>query len=182
MPDSIIDLFLQSFRIGHHTRRLLNHLVIVALDDKAFRRCQSLHHHCYALLTEGTDFSKEAYFMTPDYLKMMWRRIDLLRSVLEMGYNFVFTVSSLFACLNICHLCSVFYLLLYFSFTFALNDTNTWFIALYCFNLLWLALLLRENVFGSLRLSFSNFIVALVNILFWPLGIGMLLLQYYVTT
>ncbi|CAO2831097.1 unnamed protein product [Amaranthus hypochondriacus] len=91
MPDSIIDLFLQSFRIGHHTRRLLNHLVIVALDDKAFRRCQSLHHHCYALLTEGTDFSKEAYFMTPDYLKMMWRRIDFLRSVLEMGYNFVFT-------------------------------------------------------------------------------------------
>ncbi|KAL7260118.1 hypothetical protein ACSBR1_005891 [Camellia fascicularis] len=33
----------------------------------------------------------EAYFMTPDYLKMMWRRIDFLRSVLEMGYNFVFT-------------------------------------------------------------------------------------------
>lgn len=93
MPNSIIDLFLESFRIGHHTRRLLNNLVIVALDDKAFRRCLSLHRHCYALSTEGIDFSKEAYFMTPDYLKMMWKRIDFLRSVLEMGYNFIFTVS-----------------------------------------------------------------------------------------
>lgn len=93
MPGSIVDLFLESFRIGHHTRPLLNHLVIVALDDKAFRRCLSLHRHCYSLLTEDVDFSKEAYFMTPDYLKMMWRRIDFLRSVLEMGYNFIFTVS-----------------------------------------------------------------------------------------
>lgn len=90
-PTSIIDLFLESFRLGHHTRRLLSHLVIVALDDKAFRRCLVLHPHCFALVTEGVDFSKEAYFMTPDYLKMMWRRIDFLRSVLEMGYNFVFT-------------------------------------------------------------------------------------------
>uniref|UniRef100_A0A803KWR8 Nucleotide-diphospho-sugar transferase domain-containing protein n=2 Tax=Chenopodium quinoa TaxID=63459 RepID=A0A803KWR8_CHEQI len=90
-PNSIFDLFLESFRIGLHTRRLLDHLVVVALDDKAYRRCLSLHLHCYALLTEGIDFSKEAYFMTPDYLKMMWRRIDFLRSVLEMGYNFVFT-------------------------------------------------------------------------------------------
>ncbi|XP_031271560.1 uncharacterized protein At4g15970-like isoform X2 [Pistacia vera] len=58
-PNSVLDLFLESFRIGYGTRRLLNHL--------------------------------EAYFMTPDYLKMMWRRIDFLRTVLEMGYNFVFT-------------------------------------------------------------------------------------------
>ncbi|GFP93966.1 uncharacterized protein at4g15970 [Phtheirospermum japonicum] len=53
-PNSVVDLFLDSFRFG-------------------------------------VDFSHEAYFMTPDYLKMMWRRIDFLRSVLEMGYNFVFT-------------------------------------------------------------------------------------------
>lgn len=91
-PNSVVDLFLESFRIGDHTRRLLNHLVIIALDEKAFTRCLSLHIHCYALVTEGVDFSKEAYFMFPDYLKMMWRRIDFLRVVLEMGYNFVFTV------------------------------------------------------------------------------------------
>ncbi|KAL6505910.1 hypothetical protein OROHE_023289 [Orobanche hederae] len=90
-PNSVVDLFLESFRIGERTRRLLNHLVIVSLDRKAFSRCLAVHSHCFALVTEGVDFSHEAYFMTPDYLKMMWRRIDFLRSVLEMGYNFVFT-------------------------------------------------------------------------------------------
>ncbi|PRQ41323.1 putative nucleotide-diphospho-sugar transferase [Rosa chinensis] len=90
-PNSIIDLFLESFRNGIGTHRLLNHLVIVALDQKAYQRCLEVHTHCFALLTEGVDFHKEAYFMTPQYLKMMWARIDFLRSVLEMGYNFVFT-------------------------------------------------------------------------------------------
>ncbi|TKY69128.1 Nucleotide-diphospho-sugar transferase [Spatholobus suberectus] len=90
-PNSIVDLFLESFRIGDRTRRLLNHLVIIALDWKAFMRCQEIHTYCYLLASEDIDFHEEAYFMTPHYLKMMWRRIDFLRSVLEMGYNFVFT-------------------------------------------------------------------------------------------
>ncbi|XP_058090478.1 uncharacterized protein At4g15970-like isoform X2 [Magnolia sinica] len=89
--DSIIDLFLESFRIGYHTRRLLNHLVVVTLDPKAYARCLSIHSYCFALTTKGVDFSGEKYFMTPDYLTMMWRRIDFLRSVLEMGFNFIFT-------------------------------------------------------------------------------------------
>jgi hypothetical protein len=91
-PNTIIDLFLESFRIGQGTRRLLNHLVIVALDRKAYKRCMEFHTHCFALITQGLDFHDEAYFMTPAYLEMMWRRIDFLRSVLQMGYNFVFTV------------------------------------------------------------------------------------------
>ncbi|XP_027361475.1 uncharacterized protein At4g15970-like [Abrus precatorius] len=90
-PNSVIDLFLESFRIGDRTRRLLNHLVIIALDQNAFIRCQVIHTYCYLLVSEGIDFHEEAYFMTPHYLRMMWRRIDFLRSVLEMGYNFVFT-------------------------------------------------------------------------------------------
>ncbi|XP_026380539.1 uncharacterized protein At4g15970-like isoform X2 [Papaver somniferum] len=94
-PGSIIDLFLESFRIGDNTSKLLNHLVIIALDQKAYSRCLAVHSHCFPLSTEGVDFSKEAYFMTPDYLKMMWRRIAFLLSVLEMGYDFVFTVISL---------------------------------------------------------------------------------------
>lgn len=93
-PNSIIDLFLESFRIGDGTLRLLNHLVIVALDERAFRHCLDVHKHCFYLAGEGDNFHEEAYFMTPAYLKMMWRRVDFLRSVLEMGYNFVFTVSS----------------------------------------------------------------------------------------
>ncbi|CDP07921.1 unnamed protein product [Coffea canephora] len=90
-PNSIIDLFLESFRFGEHTRKLLNHLVIIALDMKAFSRCLDIHTHCFALVTEGVDFSSEAYFMTPAYLKMMWSRIFFLQSVLELGFNFVFT-------------------------------------------------------------------------------------------
>ncbi|KAK9117985.1 hypothetical protein Scep_016078 [Stephania cephalantha] len=90
-PGSILDLFLESFRIGNKTQRLLRHLVIVALDQKAYDRCLDVHFHCLVLTTEGADFSEEAYFMTPDYLKMMWRRIDFLRTVLEMGFNFIFT-------------------------------------------------------------------------------------------
>ncbi|WOH07560.1 hypothetical protein DCAR_0726992 [Daucus carota subsp. sativus] len=90
-PNSVLDLFLESFRIGIGTRRLLNHMVVIALDKKAFSRCKDVHSHCFALTTEGVDFSQEAAFLSDDYLKMMWRRIDFLRHVLEIGYNFVFT-------------------------------------------------------------------------------------------
>ncbi|MBA0863030.1 hypothetical protein Goshw_015850 [Gossypium schwendimanii] len=88
---SIVDLFLKSFMLGDGTRKLLDHLVIVSLDERAYNRCRIVHKHCYALVTEGVGFHQEAYFMTPQYLKMMWRRIDFLRTVLELGYSFVFT-------------------------------------------------------------------------------------------
>ncbi|GLT91164.1 hypothetical protein SLE2022_090650 [Rubroshorea leprosula] len=90
-PNSVIDLFLKSFRLGNGTERLLNHLVIIALDQKAFERCLVVHRHCFALVTKGVDFHQEAYFMTQAYLKMMWTRIEFLLSILEMGYDFVFT-------------------------------------------------------------------------------------------
>lgn len=93
-PGSVLDLFFESFEIGEGTSKLLKHLVIIALDAKAYSRCREVHKHCFNLETKGSDFSGgEAYFMTRSYLKMMWRRIDFLRSVLEMGYSFVFTVS-----------------------------------------------------------------------------------------
>lgn len=88
----MFDLFLKSFKTGNQTQRFLNHLVVVALDQKAYDHCLKLHPHCYNLSTDGVDFSEEAYFMTGDYLKMMWRRIDFLRTILDLGYNFVFTV------------------------------------------------------------------------------------------
>ncbi|XP_022725115.1 uncharacterized protein At4g15970-like isoform X2 [Durio zibethinus] len=90
-PNSVVDLFLKSFKLGDGTHRLLDHLVIIALDQKAYNRCRIVHKHCFALVTEDVDFHQEAYFMTPHYLKMMWRRIDFLRSVLQLGYSFVFT-------------------------------------------------------------------------------------------
>ncbi|KAG6523716.1 hypothetical protein ZIOFF_013593 [Zingiber officinale] len=94
-PGSIIDLFFQSFRTGDGTRRLLDHLVIIALDKKAYIRCISLHTHCFALYTEGVDFSDEKIYMTAGYLSMMWRRIEFLRVILEMGYNFIFSFTNL---------------------------------------------------------------------------------------
>nr|KYP61682.1 Uncharacterized protein At4g15970 family [Cajanus cajan] len=90
-PGSIFDLFLESFRLGIQTQKLLNHLVVITLDQKAHARCLALNKHCYQLETKGDNFTGEAFFMTPDYLHMMWRRIEFLGWVLDMGYNFVFT-------------------------------------------------------------------------------------------
>ncbi|KAI3908543.1 hypothetical protein MKX01_009345 [Papaver californicum] len=90
-PNSTFDLFLESFKIGDNIKNLLSHLVIIAMDQKAYERCLKAHPHCYALNVEGVDFTKEAYFMNPEYLKMVWSKIDFQRSVLEMGYNFLFT-------------------------------------------------------------------------------------------
>ncbi|CAI9755554.1 unnamed protein product [Fraxinus pennsylvanica] len=90
-PNSIFDFFLESFAIGNETQNLLKHVIVIALDAKAYSRCLTVHTNCYALKTDGVDFAGEAVFMTQDYLKMMWTRIDFLISVLEIGYNFVFT-------------------------------------------------------------------------------------------
>ncbi|CAN6461332.1 unnamed protein product [Victoria cruziana] len=88
---SMIDLFLESFRIGEGTKKLLEHLLIVAVDAKAYDRCVKVHPHCYILRTQGVDFSAEKKYMTQDYLKMMWRRLGFLGDVLKRGYNFLFS-------------------------------------------------------------------------------------------
>lgn len=100
-PNSVLALFLESFRILDQNKsrrggeeRLLQHLIIAAMDETAYERCLELVHeglHCYAVKTEGVDFSTTKAFMSEDYKKMMWRRIRLLRSVLQMGYSFIFT-------------------------------------------------------------------------------------------
>ncbi|CAN4076465.1 unnamed protein product [Withania somnifera] len=89
--NSIFDVFLKSFRAGNQTKPLLKHVVVAALDQTAYSRCLEKQLHCYALTTKGVDFSGEAHFMSEDYLKMMWRRIDFLTYVLQIGYNFIFT-------------------------------------------------------------------------------------------
>ncbi|XP_042067474.1 uncharacterized protein At4g15970-like [Salvia splendens] len=90
-PSSIFDLFLESLKIGNETQKYLENLVVVALDPEAYNRCVRLHPYCYSLTTEGGDFSGEKKFMSEDYVKMMWRRIDFLRSILKLGYNFIFS-------------------------------------------------------------------------------------------
>ncbi|XP_028772684.1 uncharacterized protein At4g15970-like [Neltuma alba] len=92
-PGSIFDLFLESFRIGNDTQKLLNHLVLVTWDHKAYNRCLELHPHCYQMESKGdqADYGGDTFFMTPKYLHMMWRRTEFLSSVLQAGYSFVFT-------------------------------------------------------------------------------------------
>ncbi|CAM0903169.1 unnamed protein product [Alopecurus aequalis] len=90
-PGSVIDLFLDSFHSGVRTSSLLNHLVIIAFDRDAYRQCVKIHHYCFALGTEGVDFSEEKKFLTSGYLEMMWKRLDFLRLVLEKGYSFIFS-------------------------------------------------------------------------------------------
>ncbi|CAA0814935.1 Nucleotide-diphospho-sugar transferase family protein [Striga hermonthica] len=91
-PKSILDLFIESFKIGNGTEKLLRHVVVGALDQKAYSRCLQVPFlHCYRLTTQGVDFSGEAFFMSEDYLKLVWRKIDFQREVLELGFDFVFT-------------------------------------------------------------------------------------------
>jgi len=89
--NSILDLYLQSFHIGEGTEELLKHVLLVAVDQVAFNRCQQIHPHCYILVEEGSDFSGEEVIMSKGYLDMMWARILFLKHVLALGYNFVFS-------------------------------------------------------------------------------------------
>ena len=93
-PNTMIDLFHESFCVGEGTQELLNNLLIVALDAKAYNRYLEIHQHCYSLKTRGVDFSAEKLFMSEDYLKMMWRRLGFLGDILKRGYSIAFSVSS----------------------------------------------------------------------------------------
>jgi len=90
-PGSVFELFLESFRVGNQTQRLLNHLVVITYDQKTQARCLAMHKHCHKLKS-GDNFTGEVFYMTPNYLHMMWKRLEFLGSILDMGYNFVFTV------------------------------------------------------------------------------------------
>ncbi|CAO2813510.1 unnamed protein product [Amaranthus hypochondriacus] len=91
-PKSIFDIFLESFKIGNNTYWLLNHLLVIAVDDKAYIYCQKMVSNCYFLKTnESSTMSNEAKFMTPIYLEMMWKRLHFLQTILSLGYNFIFT-------------------------------------------------------------------------------------------
>ncbi|KAI3458389.1 hypothetical protein Pfo_015052 [Paulownia fortunei] len=87
----MLDLFLDGFWLGEGTRDLINHLLIVAMDQTSYERCRFLGLHCYKLETEGVDFVGEKLYMSDDFIKMMWRRTLFLGDVLKRGYSFIFT-------------------------------------------------------------------------------------------
>uniref|UniRef100_A0ACD6ABY7 Uncharacterized protein n=1 Tax=Avena sativa TaxID=4498 RepID=A0ACD6ABY7_AVESA len=91
-PGSLLDLFFESFRTGEGgVARLLDHLVIVTMDPAAYAQCQLVHPHCYFLRTTGVDYRGEKFFMSKDYLEMMWGRNKFQQTIVELGYNFLFT-------------------------------------------------------------------------------------------
>lgn len=93
---SMFDLFLEGFWEGESTRVLLEHLLVVAVDQTAYERCKFRRLHCYRLVTGDGDFAGEKIYMSEEFIKMMWRRTRFLMEVLKLGYNFIFTVRSLF--------------------------------------------------------------------------------------
>ncbi|KAG8664038.1 hypothetical protein MANES_01G273300v8 [Manihot esculenta] len=88
---TVLDLFLDSFWLGEGTRPLLDHLLLVAVDQTAYDRCIFKRLNCYKMETGGVDFAGEKLFMSEDFIKMMWRRTLLLLDVLKHGYSFIFT-------------------------------------------------------------------------------------------
>uniref|UniRef100_A0A0E0JSW9 Nucleotide-diphospho-sugar transferase domain-containing protein n=1 Tax=Oryza punctata TaxID=4537 RepID=A0A0E0JSW9_ORYPU len=94
-PGSLMDSFLESFRVGENISHFVQHIVVVAMDEGALRRCRAVHPHCYLLLPEvaGLDLSGAKSYMTKDYLDLVWSKLKLQQRVLELGYNLLFTAS-----------------------------------------------------------------------------------------
>ena len=91
-PGSVLDLFLESFRIGQKTQRFLNHLLVAALDNQAYRYCTSIHPHCFQLTPVTSKLAKRKGSTSPDdHLMLKKIKYDLLLEVIKLGYNIVFT-------------------------------------------------------------------------------------------
>ncbi|CAN6321951.1 unnamed protein product [Urochloa humidicola] len=90
-PGSLLDLFLESFRAGEGISHLLGHLLIVAMDPPAMARCRALHPHCYLYTIPGVDLASAKFFLSKEYLELVWSKLKLQRRVLQLGYNFLFT-------------------------------------------------------------------------------------------
>ncbi|KAK1419544.1 hypothetical protein QVD17_28719 [Tagetes erecta] len=88
---AMLDIFLDGFWMGEDTRPLVDHLLVIAVDQTAYERCMFLRLHCYKLKTDGVDFVGEKMYMSEDFIKMMWQRTLFLGDVLKRGYNFIFT-------------------------------------------------------------------------------------------
>lgn len=90
---SMLDLFLESFWIGEGTRKILDHILVVATDQTAYDRCVFRRLNCYKMASGETgDMEGEKVYMSKDFINMMWRRTLFLLHVLQHGYNFIFTV------------------------------------------------------------------------------------------
>ncbi|XP_050262585.1 uncharacterized protein At4g15970-like [Quercus robur] len=90
-PGSVLDLFLESFRIGQKTQQFLNHIVVVAVDNQAYQYCISIHPHCFQFTSVTSKLAKRKGSTSPDHLTLKIMRFDLFLEVVKLGYNFAFT-------------------------------------------------------------------------------------------
>ncbi|XAR51997.1 hypothetical protein NMG60_11006819, partial [Bertholletia excelsa] len=90
-PGSVLDIFLESFRLGEGTSHLLNHLLIFTVDGQGFRYCRSVHLHCFNLENYRFNFSAWNTFQGQQSHKLGWRKIELLAEIIKLGYSVVFT-------------------------------------------------------------------------------------------
>lgn len=94
---TMFDLFLEGFWAGEGVRSLVDHLLVVAMDEKAYQRCEFRRMNCYRLAAAAStsgDFAGEKLYMSGEFIEMMWRRTGFLLEVLRRGYSFIFTVCS----------------------------------------------------------------------------------------
>ncbi|KAJ6314847.1 hypothetical protein OIU78_018352 [Salix suchowensis] len=102
-PGSVLDLFLESFRIRegteHFLNHLVNHLVIAGLDFQAFQYCQFVHPHCFhdkaaGLRSYANQIKKGGIRKPMNRLSdhtFHRRRIQALEEVILLGYILVYT-------------------------------------------------------------------------------------------
>jgi hypothetical protein len=95
-PGSLLDIYRESFRNGEDTERFLNHVLVIAVDAGGFDRCKAVHPHCYHLeVVKATNLSSASKFMTKEFVELVWLKLSFQQRILELGYNFLFTVVSL---------------------------------------------------------------------------------------
>ncbi|MED6131812.1 hypothetical protein PIB30_013294 [Stylosanthes scabra] len=91
-PGSVLGIFLESFKYGEDTQMFLNHLLVIAMDPKAYEYCISLHHNCIHPNTFAHYFATKTQSNTsPDHRSFSWRRNNVLLEMLGLGYNTIFT-------------------------------------------------------------------------------------------
>ncbi|CAI7822205.1 unnamed protein product [Closterium sp. NIES-54] len=89
-------------RTGHGPRRapgsLVSRLLVICYDHHSLEFCCSLRLHCFldtqedAPEGERDDFGGEQKkFMTPAFVHLVWRRLHIIRQIISLGYDVIFT-------------------------------------------------------------------------------------------
>nr|TKW18520.1 hypothetical protein SEVIR_5G436200v2 [Setaria viridis] len=89
-----------SFRNGEGIEHLLNHtpIIAVAVDaggfDRPLQGRAPAQPHCYLLEVRSANVSAANLFLSKGCLELVWAKLSLQQRVLELGYNYLFTVGT----------------------------------------------------------------------------------------